>query len=158
MSDLDEDPATVKADRRAITRALESLDEDPATVQRFVSGRPGMPMSLPGESVSDPETVFDDGGDASRWHDDVEPHAPDELPPGPLPSAWSAGPAWTERSGPTLAREIPLSGWGTVPRRAEELPAEPTNSRVTVWVPILVGASGGFLFLLLIVAWFLGSP
>lgn len=156
--DSEEDPATVKADRRAISRALAEVDSDPATVQR-----PRTPMSFlggrasGGESVMDPETVFDNGGD---WRDDIDPQPQDphaELPPGPLPSAvsgagWSA--AWSERSGPTLSREVPSVIRGALARHVEE----PHESRVTVWIPILAGAAGGMLLLVLVTAWLAGSP
>jgi hypothetical protein len=161
------------------SRGVEEEDSDPETeavsshrsfgTARPVSGRAAevhddptvqlsrLPISFISESVMDPETVYDHRPEATRWREDTQ-HGDrfDEMPPAPMPSA--PGPsAMPDRSSTTLARH------DKVRHRPLEIPDTTASwtvidPRTAVLAPLLGGAVGGFVFMLILLALYAGSP
>jgi hypothetical protein len=167
------------------SRGLEDDETDPETVaagghRSFGTARPNaardgevhddptvqlsrLPISfIHSESVMDPETVQDQRPEAARWREDTQARY-DEMPPAPLPSAVP------DRSTTTLARGIDkpsmqgIYGHRDLRRAPLESPETPASwsfidPRTAVLAPLLGGAVGGFVFMLILLALYAGSP
>lgn len=136
----DDDPETV-ADRSR-QKPIPTVHDDP-TVQLSQ----GALAFLREESAKDPETVFDQRPEVSRWRAEIET----ERPPARLPQASGSEAGTTTLARAHLPEDLPLP-------ESSSLWDAWFGSRALALLPLAIGAVAGLVFLLIVIAIWAGSP